>query len=284
MSKENKKLMILVIAVGFISLVSLIISCTTLHAVRNLPDASVSYTCPTSDTEPSIFTDFTCEYAGEETVSLENGTIDYNISLSPKEFSENTVAKVTIGDNTCTLERDGNQFRGSMPVSLFEEVYAEASLDDNGTIRTEGLIYGDAPVIDTSGVWYSSGDSLQTTEKGVKIDNYFTYSCDYVAEPAEPVQLLVTYKDKTIFQKDLDINYDPNDNAEYKCKGLIPLKGEGKATVYLTYDAPYGLQYVYQMGTLSRKSSFIDASQQVLQIKDKDGNVLYDEVVDTEEE
>lgn len=81
-------------------------------------------------------------------------TAAYQLTLIPKELAEDTTVKITVGNNTVRLSRNGDTFSGTVNIPLFEENEEYPVL----TVTSAGITKKD--VLEEISLWYVYRDWL----------------------------------------------------------------------------------------------------------------------------
>lgn len=81
-------------------------------------------------------------------------TAAYELTLIPKELAEDTTVKISVGNNTVRLSRNGDTFSGTVDIPLFEENEAHPVL----TVTSAGITKKD--VLEEISLWYVYRDWL----------------------------------------------------------------------------------------------------------------------------
>lgn len=81
-------------------------------------------------------------------------TAAYELTLIPKELAEDTTVKISVGNNTVRLSRNGDTFSGTVDIPLFEENEEHPVL----TVTSAGITKKD--VLEEISLWYVYRDWL----------------------------------------------------------------------------------------------------------------------------
>lgn len=239
---------------------------------------------------PSIFYASDLKPAGRDTLNVEKGTMDYNISLTPYEFTESTKAKIKAGGKTYKLKRQDNSFTGTFPASVFEAVEPEVILEDDSTIRTEAPLCENA-LRDTSWGWIAAGSS-SPTGGNLKFDLLVRIGTDEVGEDVpDRIQMIAAVDGKTRFKKEKQIETwtEPDigeDVTGFLFQEKIPLKEGETLELYVERSDQYGFVYRYKLGEAKAESRAWDneTDEQILEVFSPKGKLLLQKNLNSEEE
>ena len=234
-----------------------------------------------SQEAPSILADSDVDFGGTDTVSLEKGTIDLKVSVTPVEFRNDTEAKVKIGGKSYKLQQKDNSFSGSFPVSVFEEIdTAVLVLKDGETTRSELLVdYPMDPPCPSRITWEFAEGGPQFSKNKTRINEIVNVYDFYGTEmSSSSAQICGQIGDKAVYKADLTMSQ--NDAADTGQAFLWDDEFDTPKedmTFYAVSKDEYGFTYRYRLGTLQKGTSAIEPSDEkdiVLEITSPKGKVL----------
>lgn len=242
---------------------------------------------------PSILTDYSLEFEGEDTISLKTRTIKCRASVTPAEFRQGTKArlKVVKTGKTYKLSQKDGSFEGAIRVPLTEAADVQVILEDDKTVRTENIYPQDA-YIRTDLFWSAEWDQPQSRmgKDSVSLE-WDIVQCSRDGDSSEnagisQIQVIGLTDGQKVYQKTIKGELRDTENEIswiFPWKGKVPLQGDKPVKLYAVAKAKGGLFYRYQIGQLQAGSDdFWGESYHYLEILAPDGSLL--ETIDTSEE
>lgn len=241
----------------------------------------------------SILTDYTVDFAGEDTISLKSRTIKCRASITPAEFRKGTKASLKVRNTgkIYKLRQKDNSFEGAIRVPLTEAAGIQVILEDNETVRTELIDPQDAYIrsdLFWSAEWSQSENHMGKDSVSLEWD-IVQYSRDGTSSEdagISELQVIGLTDGKKVYQKNVKGELrDMEDEVSwtFPWKGKVPLQGDKPVKLYAVAKAKGGLLYRYQFGQLQAGSDdFWGPGYHYLDILAPDGSLL--ETIDTNEE
>lgn len=240
---------------------------------------------------PSILSDSDVSFQGDGTLSLEDGTIGMNASVTPLEFKEGTKARIKINGENYKLKRKDNAFIGNFRVSAFENIKAaELILEDGDTVRTEELICEQASFLSSDIHWGFDGTTPTFSKNKYAFDTQMILSSSSEEEtPFSSAQIIGAIDGKNVYKKEFKLgklSAESSDVAfDWKDEIKVP---EGKVLcIYLETKDKYGFVYRYSFGQVSQQDqgvTFEDTEKQKLEVLNPKGKTIFQKNVNEVEE
>lgn len=230
---------------------------------------------------PSILADSDVDFGGKDTVSLEKGTIDLNVSVTPVEFRNDTEAKVKVGGKSYRLKQKDNSFSGSFPVSAFKEIdTAMLVLKDEETTRSELLVdYQIDSYFPSRITWEFAEEGPQFIKNKTGVNEILNVYDFYGTELTfSSAQIWGQVGDKAVYKEDMTMSQDDavDGGQAFLWEDKVDTPKENM-TFYVVSKDQYGFTYRYRLGTLQKGEQAIEPSGEkdtVLEIISPKGNVL----------
>ncbi|MCC2865873.1 hypothetical protein OBO34_15570 [Clostridiales Family XIII bacterium ASD5510] len=242
------------------------------HQTQSYDDASIVET----PEPPSIFCDTSVKFKGKDTISVEAGTVECQLSVTPVEFREGTKAKVKIDGKTYALKQKENTFVGTFPVSLFKSVDPEVYLIDEKATRTES-VDGENPYISTDFGWSAAGSDPSAGKGETRFDLQVTFEYgEFIVEAPSNAQVVVMAGGKQIYEKQVKVMELGEDFPGFDWKDSVKNPDDAVLDVYVVTKDDKGLTYRYMLGQAGKKQDFFDEAKKSITVLSPDGKVLVD--------
>jgi hypothetical protein len=187
-------------------------------------------------------------------------TAAYQLTLIPKELAEDTTVKISVGNNTVRLSRNGDTFSGTVDIPLFEENEEYPVL----TVTSAGITKKD--VLEEISLWYAYNDWLPylfqsmngigSNEDPEKTDVFLAYAFRlnnfYTNTPVRFTKITMT---KTVNGEEGPCQYVTNqfiDYGDYAEFNLPDITVSNTDNVTVVIRAEDSMGYIHELTTHSR--------------------------------
>jgi hypothetical protein len=220
------------------------------------------------------------------TFDSERFMVPIDISITPKEYIYGLEALIVIGDDTFPMIYKNKNFVGTCKVSAFDDFSIKVMLDYNGIQKTETLeeyfSLREKFLLGISGGFAgTSSYSLNTMTFDGDINFDFNTNSN---NAVTGITLIQELNGTIVKQETIDAAEIKNDHIVIKEKDRVMISAQDKFLIYALITDKYGLtyrfnietfQYLINNGTESQVENRIDLGL-VSEIRDKNGNILYD--------
>jgi len=220
----------------------------------------------------------------------EDLTIPVKVTITPKEYSEELNVSIFANDKEISMLRKGTSFAAEFNTNIFGELQLKAVLDQGGVKKTESLerYYDmrDKFILQIDGSYfghgsYNSGKYKMNGEVELRISSN---------ENNTPEKAYIVYElnGEKIKEQQADIPFTENHDyiTRFISSGVnqeFELKPNDKLMIYAYIEDSYGINYKYivQLNEINSSNEQVNIMPEwtngtVVEIKDKNGNVLYE--------
>lgn len=242
--KRNKRMIVLAVIIALL-LIWIMLLINNIHNLRMELDSvqpQIIYDDSDEETESYLF-DTSCELV-EGSFSVENGTVDYRVKLTPYEFNDETSIRLKVQSRSFEeeyeLERNDNVFSGTITVSAFEGFSMTAIMENDGKTRTDGADGEDAYCYSDYSVLIG-GYSLSWFDGHVSINNELQLIVEEEGSEPETINVVLKQAGKEIYNKKIGLTIDPKWENRYKWKDKIEIPEGEPAELYVVFSDEHDL-------------------------------------------
>ena len=217
-------------------------------------------------------------------------TVPVKVSITPKEYLEGLNASFVINEESILMQKSGASFIATVNLNIFESLQPKVVLEQNGVQKIESIdeYYGDIQqkyLMQING-GYSGTESYRNGKYSLdgNIDLHI-----YSQQNSIPEKISIVYdvNGKIVKEQQVDVseinNIDVVTNfIDIDINEMIDLKANESLSVYAIIKDNYKLTYKYisKFIEIDSKGNTVNMVPEyttgtVVEITDKDGNVLY---------
>ncbi|MDF2590203.1 MAG: hypothetical protein K0S41_4044 [Anaerocolumna sp.] len=220
------------------------------------------------------------------TFDSEKLMVPIEVSITPKEFSDGLEAFIAIGDEIIPLTRKNTNYTGTFKMNVFHDFNMKAILDYSGTKKTETIEeYFSLREKFLLGISGGFGGTSSYSSNTITFDGDINFDFNTVSDNAvTSITIIQELNGNIIKQETIDAAEIKHDHIVIKEKDRIMVSVKDKFLIYALITDKYGLtyrfnvetfQYLISNGTETQMENRVDLGL-VSEIRDKNGNILYD--------
>lgn len=219
-----------------------------------------------------------------EKLNADDLTVPVSVNITPKEYSDDTKAFLQVNGRDISMEKSGTTFAANIDVFIFDDFEPKIILERDGVKKIETLdeYYNlkDKYILNIDGGY--SGNSNKDRYKGSV--NLFIVSGGQ--NTSEKITIIETVNGNVTGEKPVNMSeYDINDsvrNITFDVDEKIDLVSGDKFMLYADIRDVYGINYKYVLlaydiddngKSVKARPEWTNGS--IIEIKDKNGNILY---------
>lgn len=231
--------------------------------------------------QASILDSYDITFGNE--LNMDDLTVPVNVTVTPKENTENLTAGLLINNETHPMLKNGATFAASADVFIFDPFEIKVVLENSGTEKVETIdeytdLYGKY-LVDLDGGF--SGSTKYSSGKykydGDIVINFFG------SENGTPEKVSVSKYINGTFIDEQEVDMQGNHSIMYSVKDEAELSANDKIEIYVNFQDKYGLNYKYIVlaDEIDSKGHLVPSRPEwtngsITEIKDKNGRVLFE--------
>lgn len=238
--------------------------------------------------QTSILDSYNVEFGND--LNVDNLTIPITVTITPKEYSEGLASSLQLNDKIVEMERNKTTFSVTTDVSIFDTLKLKIILNQSGVQKTETI----EEEYDLKGKYLldiitggfegsvSNGSGKYSYNGNINISfNQF--------QENNPKKLTIIKEingeiidNEEIDLKDIKLDYD--NPIKIPMEDVLEFNAGDRFNVYAIVVDKYDLTYKYNIinyefnsdGDPISSASYNQGLNEVVEIKDKDGNIVYE--------
>lgn len=235
----------------------------------------------------SIIDSYDVKFGSE--LNTDNLTIPITVTITPKEYSEELTSSLQLNDKIIEMQRNGTTFSVTASASIFDDLKLKIILNENGIQKTE-TIEEDYDLKGKYILEIMNGGFVGSVSRSSGKYNYYgninIHFNRFEEDNPKSLTIVKEVNDKVIEEQKIDlkkVNLSYERPIEISMKDALDISIGDKFVVYAKVVDKYNLTYKYIIinseingeGDPISSASIDGWSQGIIEIKDKNGKVIY---------